>query len=266
MNRSIAGIVLAAGKGTRMQSSTPKVLHKLDDKTLLECVIESLLAAEVVDLAIVLGGEVESFYPITNKYPSARICEQKERRGTGDAVASAACAFNQSKQIPYSHSLLLKGDKINAEYCIICAGDTPLLPSDVVSEFINESIALNTPLSVIGMIHPKPFGYGRLVTEGKNLIKIVEEKDATAQIKEINLCNSGVIFAKTTVLFDLLGALTPNNTQSEYYLTDCFEIARKKGLETHVFETTDYEGFQGINTKDQLANAKEWLDSKPLRS
>tara|TARA_B100001094_G_C18106029_1_gene758413 strand:+ start:428 stop:1222 length:795 start_codon:yes stop_codon:yes gene_type:complete len=260
MEQSIAGIILAAGKGTRMRSQIPKVLHKIKDLTLLEWVILSLKDAAIQDLAIVLGGDIGAFKEITERHSGTRVCIQKKRKGTGDAVASAAAAFNISCEIPYTESELIRGKKISSEYCLICAGDTPLVPSSIIKDFIQTTVAESAPLSLIGMTNPNPEGYGRLVTKRNKLIKIVEEKDADEETKKIQLCNSGVILAKTSLLFKLLAEIRPNNKQEEYYLTDCFEIAQKQGIEIKVFETEQFEVFQGINTKEQLNIARKWME------
>ena len=118
------------------------------------------------------------------------------------------------------------------------------------------------PLGVIGMEHPEPTGYGRLVLdELGNLERIVEEKDASDEIKKINLCNTGIVLAKTDVLFDLLDKLTLQNAQAEYYLTDCFELAKENSQKTFVFKSPDYNTFQGINTQQQLQDVEQWLNN-----
>ena len=116
------------------------------------------------------------------------------------------------------------------------------------------------------MDHPTPTGYGRLICDDKqNLIKITEEKDTSPEEKKITLCNSGVIFANTEYLFELLAALSDDNAQNEYYLTDCFEISKNRGDPAKVFITDDYETFAGINNRQQLAEVESFMVTKKIQ-
>lgn len=110
------------------------------------------------------------------------------------------------------------------------------------------------------MVHPEPGGYGRLVLDDQQrLAKIIEEKDADAQIKAIHLVNSGVIFAERRYLFELLKKIKNDNAQKEYYLTDCFALAAKAGQAAFVYQTKNYQSFAGVNQRSQLAAVETWL-------
>ena len=115
------------------------------------------------------------------------------------------------------------------------------------------------------MHHPNPFGYGRIISQNNKLIKIVEEKDASDSEKRIQLCNSGVIFAETEYLFKLLGKITKENAQNEYYLTDCFSLANDEGTPAYVFETDNYRSFDGVNNRAQLAAIEQTLNQQNIQ-
>ena len=124
----------------------------------------------------------------------------------------------------------------------------------VIQAFLTSCLAQSSRLAVLGMRHPEPKGYGRLITDAKGeLVRIVEEKDASEDERKIQLCNSGVIFAETRHLFSLLASLTQANAQKEYYLTDCFAISRERGVPALVWATDDYRSFDGVNDRLQLA-------------
>lgn len=256
----VAGLILAAGKGTRMKSDLPKVLHPVRQRTMLEWVMKAFAEADVTKLCIILGQDLSPFEPLLNNHPSLTVCIQEAQRGTADAVASAADAFSKAKKAPYNQSRLFKGRTIDSDYLLIGYGDMPALDGKLLSTFVSNCLENNADVGLIGMRHPEPKGYGRLVLDSNHsLLKIVEEKDADEQTKRINICNSGIVFAKTKVLFELLAEVTPNNAQGEYYLTDCFALAHKRGLCCHVHITDDYQSFNGVNDPTQLAAIEQWM-------
>ena len=260
----IAAIVLAGGKGTRMKSSLPKVFHKVCGKSILNRVIETLDSSGISNLALVAGGDLERFSEFHSN-SNITIVKQINRLGTGDAVASASLAFKDQELPSYSESELVHGEKITSDYVLITAADTPAISSEVIQAFIKETIQKKSALSVIGINLPNPFGYGRLIqSENGSLSKIVEQKDANEEQKKIKLCNSGVILAKTELLFELVHKLDNNNAQKEYYLTDCFELANKKGESVSIFETDDYQSFIGVNNRIQLADAEAVILNRNL--
>ncbi len=261
MHKPPAALILAAGKGTRMKSQLPKVMHTVCGQPMVEHILNCINRCNIPDeqICLVLGGDLEAFQSIHQQRPLS-IVEQRQRRGTGDAVASTAISFMDQKQPNYADAALIAGGGMQADDLIICAGDTPALRSDTLKAFIEHSRHLNADLAVIGMHHPQPSGYGRLLSNDRQELEgIVEEKDATPEQKAITLCNSGVIYAKRSTLFDLLDQLSCDNAQGEYYLTDCFASARKSGFSTIVFTSDDYQSFAGVNRRDQLAEIEAWM-------
>jgi len=250
---SISALILAAGKGTRMNSSKPKVLHTVLGAPMLQYVIDAASQAGCDDIGIVIGGDLEDFADILDKNPLVRVCVQNQRRGTGDAVAAAEVLYSDVQKPHFADGNCVRGAAKSAEYILICLGDTPGLKSETLQSFIKESIDCDADLAVLGMNVPDSKGYGRLKIGADGLLLgIVEEKDADKDEKKINLCNSGVIFSKTKTLFKYLDRLTCDNANHEYYLTDCFEIAIKAGSPVFVYKTDHYEELQGVNTQEQL--------------
>lgn len=265
-------IVLAAGKGTRMKSDLPKVLHRVAGLPMLDWVVRSLKAAGVDQQVIIVSPAMAKAIVASNaagksgdwqRFGSAVFCCQNTARGTGDAVASAWPAFEGVVKPPYVDADLIQGgadSRLSAQDLIICAGDTPALSGEALRGFIASCRDNGAAMGVLAMRVPDPAGYGRIVTDdGGNLVAIVEDRDATAEQKKINCCNSGVIFAKASVLFELLASLGADNSQGEYYLTDCLGMAVQQGLRVLVHEGMDHHDFAGVNDRSQLAEVEKTL-------
>ena len=223
-------IILAAGRGTRMKSETPKVLHTLCNKTMIEYIIEeSLKVANRVD--VVLGHKFNEVKEKIKKY-NVNIHKQdlKNFPGTGGAL----------KNIP------LIGEKI-----LILNGDMPLIKEKEIKKFFE--IDADIVMSIMRLNNPN--GYGRVVIENNEVKKIVEQKDATPNELKINSVNAGVYTFKKEVLEKYIPLLKNENAQKEYYLTDIIEMAVRDNLKIKAIEV-DEEDFKGINSKKDLAEAE----------
>jgi bifunctional UDP-N-acetylglucosamine pyrophosphorylase/glucosamine-1-phosphate N-acetyltransferase len=170
--------------------------------------------------------------------PAADIFVQAERRGTGHAVLAARAA-------------LARG----AEDVLVVYGDTPLIRPDTLAG-LRASLAEGAAVVVLGFRPPDPTGYGRLMTQGKELIAIREEKDASAAERAITLCNAGVMGLRGDVALAILDEITDDNAKREFYLTDAVTIARRKGFVTLARETADATEVLGVNTQAELAQAE----------
>jgi len=226
-------IILAAGKGTRMVSSKPKVLHKLAGQTLVEHVIASAeaLKAESVSLVYGHGGE-QVKNTITNK--QLIWCEQKEQLGTGHAVQQAIDSISDSANI------------------LILYGDVPLLGVATLKLLL--AAKKESAIALLTAKLPDPQGYGRIVRNNNDKIeKIVEQKDATEAEQQINEINSGVMVVNGNKLKEWLAKIGNNNSQGEYYLTDLIELAVAEGETVHSYIVADNKEIEGINNKVQLA-------------
>jgi bifunctional UDP-N-acetylglucosamine pyrophosphorylase/glucosamine-1-phosphate N-acetyltransferase len=224
-------VILAAGKGTRMKSKLPKVIHKICNKPMIEYIIEEALKVSN-NVDVVLYHEFDKIKELISKYP-VKIHKQnhKEFPGTGGAL----------KEVP------LRSEKI-----LVLNGDMPLISADEIKKFFE--IEADIVMSVMKLKNPQ--GYGRVVIENGNVKKIVEQKDATKEELKIPYVNAGVYSFKKEVLQKYLPLLSNNNAQKEYYLTDIIEMAVKDGLKVKAIEV-DEENFKGVNSKEDLAKAEE---------
>ena len=263
MKTEIVALVLAAGKGTRMKSDLPKVLHKVGSKMMIEHVLDALTLSGISKICVLLGGDLSTFRSFMEAHPSNTFVEQLERRGTGDAVAAAGFGLMGIKLPIFAKGRLIAGQKISASHVMISAGDTPLLDAKEIAKFYNEALDRGAMLSILAMRPADPKGYGRLITaQDGSVLKIVEEKDADENQKQIDLCNSGIIFAEIHTLFDLLQGLGLSNAQGEYLLTDIISIAKTRSISTSYMVADHWERFLGVNDPEQLRVVSEILENQ----
>ena len=263
--KNTAAIILAAGKGTRMKSKTPKVLLDVCGIPVLEWVLRGLAKAGVNESCLIVSDETGPFKDVLAANSGLSVAIQKNRLGTGDAAASAAWSFAGVNIPSYAAGGHQHGKVLTSEYVLICAGDVPAPEPEEYQKFLKFCFDKNADVAVLGMDVPDPKGYGRLVTSGESLLKIVEEKDADEKTKKITVCNSGILFFKTKLLFELLCELTTNNAQKEYYLTDCVEKARSRGLTCWTYVSKNYKVFQGVNDREQLSSIECLINSRMIR-
>lgn len=234
---SISLIILAAGMGTRMNSDLPKVLHKIAGAPLVVHAMKSGQALDPVKTVVVAGHGAELVEKAVKAYdPDAEVVLQEEQLGTAHAVAQARAALEG-----------VEGD------AIVLYGDTPFIRPETIEAMIEAR--KENAVVVLGFEAADPGRYGRLITKGDALEAIVEFKDASDEERAITLCNSGVIAADATVLFDLIDAVGNENASGEYYLTDIVGIARSRGLRAAVVRCDESETL-GVNTRAQLAQAE----------
>ena len=247
----IKSIILAAGKGTRMKSETPKVLHTIFDKTLVGYVLDALNKTDLCDENFVIVGhqaEKVSDYIKTN-YSNTKTVLQSPQLGTGHAV---------SMILPFLNSY--KGDVI-----ILC-GDTPLITSETLKEFIEYHKSTNSDLTVMSAIFDNPTNYGRIKRNSQNkLDSIVEEKDANSEEKSIKEINAGIYCLNWEKIKSAFSELKTNNAQGEYYLTDIIKWANEQNLNVDVYTLKNNEEIFGINSKQHLAEATKILNNRILQ-
>jgi bifunctional UDP-N-acetylglucosamine pyrophosphorylase / glucosamine-1-phosphate N-acetyltransferase len=232
-------VVLAAGKGTRMKSALPKVLHKVAGRSMLGHVLDLAARSSAGKVAVVVGPDMAKVEAeATAIFPGCETYLQSDQRGTADAVLAARPAME-------GHT----GD------VIVLYADTPLIQSETIVR-IRAALDQGANVAVLGFRPNDPKGYGRLLTDASGaLVAIREEKDATDAERKINLCNSGVMAFRVPRLAELLDRIGNTNAKGEYYLTDAVEIARAQGLKTAVVEC-DEDEVLGVNARDQLAEAE----------
>ena len=244
----IKSIILAAGKGTRMKSDTPKVLHTIFDKTLVGYVIDAVNNTGLADENfVIVGHQAERVEEYINKnYDNAKCVLQSPQLGTGHAVSMA---------LPYLKDF-------DGEVIILC-GDTPLITSETIKEFVEYHRENKSDLTVMSAIFENPTNYGRIIrNQDGSLNSIVEEKDATPEQKAVKEINAGIYcinWAKIKPAFD---ELTSNNAQGEYYLTDIIKWGNEKNLSVNAYTLKNNEEIFGINSKTHLAEATKMLNNK----
>ena len=204
MNNEIKAVILAAGKGTRMKSNTPKVLHKIFEKPLLGYVLDNV--KNIVNEAFVIAGhhaeEVTEY--VEKNYSSAKTVLQSPQLGTGHAVSMVCPSL----------------ENFNGQVIILC-GDTPLITEDTLKKFVEYHNSNNSDLTVMSTIFENPANYGRIIREDDNSLKcIVEEKDASEEQKAVKEVNAGIYCLNWGKIKPAFSQLTSNNAQGEYYLTD----------------------------------------------
>lgn len=263
----VAAIVLAAGQGTRMKSSTPKVLHNIAGRSMILWVLDALEQTGIETCIVVTSPSQASEISKIEGGGQKTICIQKQPRGTGDAVASAALAFKSVQAPSYSQGELYQGIPVSADFVLLCAGDTPCLAPEELKNFVESS--RDKDLQVLGMHLPNPYGYGRLVTEGDQLVAITEEKDCSPLEKQIQWVNSGIYCVRTSLLFEWLESVKPENAQKEYYLTDIVKMALNQALRKSRVgwsKAATVENYGGVNDRVQLAEAEKILVQRIRKS
>lgn len=236
---SLEVIILAAGKGKRMHSKLPKVLHKVADKPMLEHVISTAASLKPESIHVVVGHMAELVEQMVNELSDdlkklIKIDLQKEQLGTGHAVS---CAMSDIKD----------GSDV-----LVLYGDTPLTPVSLLQDLIDS--LQGKEMSVLTAFSDNPFGYGRIIRNSSgNLQKIVEEKDATDEERQIKEVNTGMIVCKGKILKEYLPKIKNNNKQGEYYLTDLSGMLASEGKDVGILVAPDFEILSGVNSKTQLS-------------
>ncbi len=247
----LKSIILAAGKGTRMKSETPKVLHEIFNKPLLGYVIEGVNDTGLADENIVIVGhqaeKVEEY--IEANYKNAKTVLQSPQLGTGHAVSMALPLLND----------------YDGEVIILC-GDTPLITSETIKDFVEFHRQEKADLTVMSAIFDNPTNYGRIIRNSDgSLNSIVEEKDATAEQKRVNEVNAGIYCLNWSKIKPAFKDLKTNNAQGEYYLTDIVKWAGGKSLKTMAYTLKNNEEIFGINSKANLAEASKLLNKRIVK-
>ena len=246
----VKSIILAAGKGTRMKSDTPKVLHQIFNKTLLGYVIDAVNNTKLADENyVIVGHQAEKVEEYVNEhYDNARTVLQSPQLGTGHAV-SMVC--------PYL-------EEFEGEVIILC-GDTPLITSDTLKTFIAGHRELNSDITVMSAVFDNPTNYGRIVRNADgSLNSIVEEKDATVEQKAIKEINAGIYCLNWAKVKNSFSQLKTNNAQGEYYLTDIIKWGNENGLSVNAHILERNEEIYGINSKINLAEATKIMNNRTL--
>lgn len=243
---SLAAVILAAGKGTRMKSKAPKVLHKICGSSMLSYVLESVAAAGVEQQIVVVGFGAESV--------------SQEVAGKGQVVL-------QAEQLGTAHALLqarplLK--EFSGQLLVLC-GDTPLIEPDTLRRLVESHRAAGSVATVLTAMVEDPTGYGRVIRDGQGQVKrIVEQKDASPEEIKVQEINTGIYCFESAGLFEGLEKVTPANAQGEYYLTDIIKTYAAEGRSISAVLLADQAEAAGVNDRVQLAEVERVIRSRVL--
>lgn len=238
MKTGQAAVILAAGKGTRMKSALPKVLHPISGQPMLRYPLQAAQQAGFEQLAVVVGHQAEK---VQQAFSADKVTwvEQTEQLGTGHALLCAAEAL-----AGFSGTLLL-----------LC-GDVPLLQTETLQYLQKFHYHERSVVTVLTAEMANPSGYGRVIRSGEQVLQIVEEKDATDQQKQVTEINTGIYLFDAEFVFAALKNLKTDNAQGEYYLTDVVAAAVAAGKKTRSVCVPDATEVMGINDRCQLAEAE----------
>ena len=231
-------IILAAGKGTRMKSKYPKVIHKVCGKEMVNHVIDVSKKSGVKDIVAILGHGCDV---VKEKLPTdTMIAMQTEQLGTGHAVKMAKDYIKDEDTI------------------VVLCGDTPLIKEETLKRLFDYHLENGYHTTVLTTEVDNPTGYGRIIRdENQDLLKIVEQKDANEEEKLVKEINSGIYCFNGKSLRESLDLLDNNNAQGEYYLTDTIQIMRNKGLKVGAYNGSTIEELMGVNSRVELSRAED---------
>jgi len=232
-------IILAAGKGTRMKSPKPKVLHEIANKEMILHVISLCNKIKYKNLFIVLSKDSNNIKAVLPK--NVKIIIQKEQLGTANALLCAQEKIGKSK-----------------ESLLVLYGDVPLLESSTIKKLIYKS---KNNISILGFESMTPKGYGRIIAEKNKVLEVIEQKNLKGSEKNINLCYSGIFCGSAKSIYELLNKVKKNKTQKEFLLTDIFKIANEENISLSLTLANENE-VMGINNMYQLSLAEEKYQEK----
>lgn len=238
-----SALILAAGAGTRMKSSKPKVAHEILGKPLVRWVVDAAHAAGIDSVVGIVGHGRDQVEPLLS---DTTMVVQEEQLGTAHAVLVAREALAGK-----SGSL------------VVLTGDSPLVKPSTIEELVRTREESNAAVVVLTMEAENPFGYGRIVRDDAgDVMAIVEQKDCTPEQAEITECNSGFYCFDIELLFSALEEVSTDNAQGEYYLTDVLGIARNRGQRVLAYKAQDPTECLGVNSRIQLAQATQILQQR----
>ena len=275
-------IILTAGKGTRMKSDLPKVLHSIAGKPMIRHVVDAVIALEPASVTVVVSPNQDAVKAeVTDAISSAQFAVQAEQKGTGHAVlcgmeklgsASAQVAKSGSATINSAQVAKGGGATINGDVLVVY-GDTPLMTSDTLKTLLDEKEKAAATIALAGIHLDDPTGYGRLIMpDGKHVERIVEEKDASDAQRKIHWGWGGIMTFSADFLDAGLKMMTPSEATGEYYLTELLEIATASQNSAQVAEgdsannnlmvEMDVVEAVGVNDRTQLAEAETVLQER----
>ena len=251
----LKAIILAAGKGTRMKSDKPKVVHEVLGKPMVYYSIEAAKNAGCEKVCVIVGYKAEEV--------ERSIESTYEGLGLSDVMKDTVSYALQKEQLGTGHAVKCASDFIGNEGdVVVLCGDTPLVTAHTLENAIRRHKEAGNGVTVISAMLDDPFGYGRIIKGEHGLDKIVEQKDATEAEQAVCEVNSGMYIFKCDALFSALSQITNDNAQGEYYLPDAIGIIKAMGLPVDAVPMDDADQIRGVNTLEQLAEAEKIMKSR----
>jgi bifunctional UDP-N-acetylglucosamine pyrophosphorylase/glucosamine-1-phosphate N-acetyltransferase len=244
-------LIMAAGLGTRMKSNRAKVLHELGGLPLITYVSRAAQSLDPKSIVVVVGHQADEVRKVVREEIGelAGFAIQPEQRGTGDAVESARGLFENSDSV-----------------LVVLSGDVPMIRADTLKKLVEHHRETESDCSILTVRFENPTGYGRIIRDEQNaFVRIVEQKDATEEQRQVKEINSGVYCFDTRKLYKALQSLKPTNQQAEYYLTDVPEILLAEGGVVTCFLHSEVREVTGINTRAELAEFENLLRRSTIR-
>lgn len=237
MSHKRAAIVLAAGKGKRMKSDLPKVLHTIHGRPMVSILLDTLIGLNFDKIVVVIGHKGEMVQDALASYP-VEFAWQREQHGTGHAVM-----MTKEQMASFDGTTL------------VAAGDVPFLSELAINTLFDVHTRNHAVATCLSAIFPDATGYGRIIRDGNTdrLKEIIEHKDASEEVRKIREVNSGTFCFDNRKLFEVIEQIGNTNAQGEYYLTDAVKILHSNGLVVSVVAASDPNEVQGVNDTEQLA-------------
>ena len=243
--RDLHIVVLAAGKGTRMRSTVPKVLHSAAGRPLIDRILETAESLHPASVIVVVGHEGGQVKAALAHRPTLGFAVQEPQLGTGHAL------LQTEPLLEHARGTLL-----------LLSGDVPLLRRETIEQLLQTHDTRRAAATVLTAVLDKPEGYGRVLRENGEIVAIVEDKDTTAGQRQITEINSGVYAFDLGPLFGALRSIGATNAQREYYLPDLVRIYRAQGLTVETVKLSDRNEILGVNSRRELADVATILRSR----
>ena len=229
-------VILAAGKGTRMKSALPKVLHRVAGLPLIDHVLAGAQILRPRSTTVVIGHQAEALKVALARHSDLTFVVQEPQLGTAHALLQTEPVLRASRGL-----------------LVLLSGDVPLLTADTLKRLVERHTSRGASMTVVTAPVDDPHGYGRIVRNGEQIARIVEEKDATSTERQIREINSGIYAFSLEGLFDAVRGVAAENAQREYYLPDLVSIFRQRGLVVETVSVANADEIRGINSRSELA-------------
>ena len=238
-------VILAAGKGTRMKSASPKVLHRVAGKPMVDYTLRAAQTLTPRTTTVVVGHQKELLRQGLSRHPHLSYVTQEPQLGTGHALLQTASVLERERG-----------------FVLLLSGDVPLLKSHTLDALVRKHTESRSALTVLTAVVEQPYGYGRIVRVKGRISRIVEERDASPAQRKVREINSGVYVFSLGPLFESLRGLATGNAQGEYYLTDLVSTYRRRRLGVETVIVDDPNEIRGINSRSELAEASRIVRQK----